>query len=436
MKCTLGRCRCTQPPRVSKSPPLRLFLVVLQSAPNSVVQLLIRRPRLNQGESLRGFALRIDSENSINLFRPRLGSFKEACMVLADIEGATGRSLKVLRQRVCLMPSQEATSAQVNVFGHRVPRAWIATQVRRVCPMCLNERGYMHANWEVHPIKSCLVHKCYLVRQCQACKSLLEWNRGGLFHCRCGANLCTMNVTHSARMRADLDLLISESLNSTIEGKADLWQAGLLGLLNRSGPSRFAEFAVIASHVAPRVGYAIALDDEVAKDEQWAELALRLIQLGRPGIEAALFGMLGNEMQGMTPQRRERLLHRNTHARKVEIQAGFNLNPDLRALSFVRDVLFPAWDEAHRRWLASVEVTLAGIEAQAIREAGRLGVEARNQRPVAVDARRAEEDARQATKDQELFEQVLRAYRNDSRRAKDLFWRRWDWFLERLARMP
>lgn len=427
-----------------------------QSVTKPFAQLLIRRPRPNHGESLRGFALRIDSENTINLFRSRLGSFKEACMALADMEAATGKSLKALLQRVCLIPAQETISAHVNVFGHIVPRVWVTTRVRRVCPLCLNERGFMHANWEVHVIKSCLVHQCHLINQCQSCKALLEWDRGDLFHCRCGAGLCTMKVVPAGRMRVDLDLLISESLNPTIEGKADLWQMGMLDLLTTSGSSRFPEFAVLAGHVIPHIGYAIALEGETAKDEQQAEFALRLIRFGRPCIDAALFCVLGNEMQGMVPRRRAQLLNRSTGSRNEVLQAVFNLNAGLQGISFVQDILFPVWQDVHRRWQASVAQSLAEIESQVIRKAAAARAEARNlrqlkrserqaehlqemqqrtgERQAAWEAKQAAKAASHAASEQKYFDLVLSAYRRDPLHAEGLFRRRWDWFLGRLAK--
>ena len=225
-------------PGVTRQLQFQLSLIMPKTVSRPDVRQLIRRPRPKYGESLRGFALRIDSENTVNLFRSRMKSFKEACLTLTDMETATGRPLSVLRHRVCLMPSHETSSSHVNVFGNVVPRTWVTAGVKRVCPKCLHERGYMQATWEVHVIRSCVAHQCQLLNQCQSCDSLLYWEYGGLFHCRCGANLRSMKTAPVGRIRADLDLLISESLNPTIEGKAGLWQSGMLNLLSGSPRAR------------------------------------------------------------------------------------------------------------------------------------------------------------------------------------------------------
>src|SRR5450830_941051 len=104
-------------------------------------------------------------------------------------------------------------------------------------------RPLQHGVWEVHFIKSCLIHERYLIHQCQICGALLEWERGGLLHCRCGASLSSMQAVAVGPSRSDLDLLISESIFPTVEGLASLSQSKMLYLLPKSEPSRFAEFA-------------------------------------------------------------------------------------------------------------------------------------------------------------------------------------------------
>lgn len=418
--------------------------------------LLLRRPEPNHSESLRGFALRLDSENCIHLFGPRLKSIKHTDVILIDMEALTGKSLEILGERVCKIHVDRGRTMSANVFGHRVPMAWITNRVKRICPKCLKNHGHMHGLWEVHIIKSCMIHECYLIHQCQMCSELLEWESGGLFHCKCGANLRVMQVSPVGPRRFDLDLLISESLYFTVAGRANLAQTQMFHLLFKSGSSRFAEFAVISGHVTPRIGYAIAIKDDSAKEEQQCEFALRLISLGRPGVDAALFAVLSNEMQGMTSKQRAILLRRCTRARQKAIQSGFNLNADLQALDFVRNVLLPAWDEAHRRWQSSVNESLANLEAEVTRKADALKAEAackrqrsrvekeavrlneiegRRAEPQAIkDAKAAQKAAQRAKNDEWFFQFVLAVYQVDPVHAEYVYWRRWEWFLERLAK--
>jgi len=383
-------------------------------------------------------------------------SFRESFTLLQDMEAATGRSLPFMRHQVFLITAQGKRSSHVNVFGYIVPKIWVNSRVKRVCPQCLQERGYMQVTWELHVIRSCVAHQCLLLNQCQSCGILLSWQDGGLFHCRCGANLRSMRTPGVGRGRVILDLLMSESLHPTLEGKLDLWQSEKLRLLPDGGPSRFFEFAVIAGHIAPRIGYAVTYQDAQARDEQQAELSLHLIELRQPGIEAAFFGMLGNELHDLSPPRRARLMNRAPHRRHQFLLDCFNLNVDLQQISFVRDVLLPAWDRVHDRWLAVVMQLLTELKAQMAqkveskrREAKRMRLQevmenrAERQRKLELEreakyalwkAGKIEKTAAWLSDEKQYFKTVLALYRENPWLAEIRFKDDWLWFEDRLSK--
>lgn len=406
------------------------FITMSKASSASHLRPLVRRPRPKRDESFRGFALRIDSENSVNLFRARMKSFRESFTFLPDMEAATGRSLSFMRHQVFLMPAHGKSFSQVNVLGHIVPKIWVNSRVKRVCPQCLQERGYMQVTWELHVIRSCAAHQCLLLNQCQSCGILLSWQDGGLFHCRCGANLRSMRTPGVGRGRVILDLLMSESLHPTLEGKLDLWQSEKLCLLPTGNPSRFDEFAIIAAHIATRIGYALTYQDAQARDEQQAELSLHLIELRQPGIEAAFFGMLGNDLHDLSPRRRARLLNRAPHRRHQILLDCFNLNADLHQISFVRDVLLPAWDRVHDRWQLSVRHSLIELEARIAHEK-EVACEARYER---WKEEKIEKTAAGLSDERRYFETVLALYRENPRLAGMRFQDDWLWFKDRLSK--
>ena len=219
-----------------------------------------------------------------------------------------------------------------------------------------------------------------------------------------------------------------------------------------SGSARFPEFAVIAGHIATRIGYAIAYKDADAKDEQQADFALRLIQLGRPGIEAAFFGRLGSEIHNMGRRRRINLLSQVAERRRQMLQECFNLNADSLQLNFVRDVLIPAMNLAHERWLANVKRSMAELDAQAqakLVAANRIRAreiaERRAQQAFEKDLKRKTElkASREAhiqwiashmADERKEFEKLRAIYRERPWFIEMFYGAQWIWFMDRLEK--
>lgn len=326
-------------------------------AAKTITSLLVRRPPPKPGESFRGYALRVDYENTVGLFRPSLRNVKKACTSLRELESGTGRKLKLFCGGVFLREEKDANVTCTDVVIPELPPQWVSANEKRICPHCLEEHGFMRGIWEIQVIDSCLEHGCRLICRCNRCKGELDWTGGSLMTCRCGASLSAIETIPVGPMRGSLDRLLADRLNEIrIDEFASTTQHPSLPLSEQS----FAASAVIAFHIAPQVGYAINSKDAAERKEQQADLALRLIGLGRPGIEAALFSALGNQLQQLRPRERALLLYQDEHSRLWAFLEKFNLKWPIANFNFVRHVVLPAWDEAHRKWRVSADKPLIG----------------------------------------------------------------------------
>jgi hypothetical protein len=167
-----------------------------------------------------------------------------------------------------------------------------------------------------------------------------------------------MKVLPVGPKRESLDKLLLERLYSNAKDKADQCMSTMMNLPPLRIEQSFASITVIAFHISRRITYAINLTNANDRSEQQADLTLRLINLGYPGIEAALFRVLGNEMQPLKPPDRAWLLCQDAHSREMFLSELFNFEKSIGTLQFVRETVLPAWDGAHRKWLSTLDQSL------------------------------------------------------------------------------
>ena len=310
------------------------------------------------GEGIRGYALRVDFENTVRLFTPNLGGMDKACRALSELEVTTGRKLTIFLGGVFLNEVNRENRISEYFSGYKFYPPWVSDGLKRICPNCLSEQGFMQGIWELQVIDSCLVHGCRLISHCNTCGETLDWTGGTLTTCRCGARLSDLKSISVGPLRHALDMLLVEILYSNAKDKVDPFESNTQQSISRSIESSFVAIAVIAFHIAPRIAYAITSSSEAEVDEQRAGFALRLVDLGHVGIAAALFSVLGNEMQDLNSSDRAWLLCQDEHRREMLLAELFQLNWSIRAFQFVRHILLPTWDEAHRKWLSTVDQSI------------------------------------------------------------------------------
>lgn len=139
-----------------------------------------------EGESLRGYLLRLSSANGyaspfwLKELEPSLSRRTDESAVITALERLTGNpSVGYILQ------SLSGTHNLQSRFKVSRPR---------ICPMCVKERAYQAAVWEVIFACVCPLHKILLVDTCSKCGSRLSWNRLGVTRCSCGADLTAEDV--------------------------------------------------------------------------------------------------------------------------------------------------------------------------------------------------------------------------------------------------
>jgi hypothetical protein len=156
---------------------------------------LLVRPAPYEGESLRGFLLRLGSENA-------LGS-----ALLRHLDGCTGPMSPLspgslassLRMEASEFPKQWSTNwgserSRPGAYGLRVPAFHVRISACVVCPACLRASEAIRGEWEISAMCACPDHRCWLIDICPRCRRAISWHRPDPARCRCGCNLASATV--------------------------------------------------------------------------------------------------------------------------------------------------------------------------------------------------------------------------------------------------
>lgn len=139
-------------------------------------------------ESLPGYLLRLSHANGLRprwLFeRAKLTSgfeYRPASFeLLARLSGSDPGTL----QQASFALSEDAKRHQ---FGRlQIGRPHLLTDGARVCPVCLDERGYIPCLWHLRGYAACHRHLTMLVDRCRSCGKSISWRRRRLNQCDCG----------------------------------------------------------------------------------------------------------------------------------------------------------------------------------------------------------------------------------------------------------
>jgi len=107
------------------------------------------------------------------------------------------------------------------------------------CPLCVRERGFLEAHWELSLMVACPVHRCSLLRFCPECNRRICWFRRALLVCDCGGNLSNPDLLSIPDAEANLlDIVRRKALScpdgsKTISGSPEyeLTQMSLSSML-------------------------------------------------------------------------------------------------------------------------------------------------------------------------------------------------------------
>lgn len=321
---------------------------------------LVRRPLPNACESVRGYILRIQDLNVVDLFKRDLAHICRSAKALEDLGRHLARDVSGLHNRVCLEIESTQSQPSIRVLEHLLPIDWVSKQVKRICPACLAANGCMHLMWEISLIKSCHEHHCKLVDSCNRCSDQLLWGRGGLFNCHCGFDLRKIEAASLGPSRMELDkLLLACTIGSYSDHKSPNASNSpttpvLLGTKVRIGKHGLVAMGVITGHVAPNILPYIGFNGQAVNDEEIAGVALRIIHSSLKFLEKAMVTFFHEEALQRRSQNVYRVLYGERQVRCVRLRKLFHLPRSVARTDYVLQTLYPSCDSAYKHYLRLV----------------------------------------------------------------------------------
>ena len=158
-------------------------------------KLLVRTPLPHSYESLLGYVLRVSEENGYSSLRDVLrlaeikadipkAKFLSVCKLAKILGFDAGR----LDRHSHLLDSKDQTpGVKLNHhdLGRRINRYQISMRPR-ICPLCIEEDGYVDVFWDLSVALACPRHSIIPLFKCHECNKDIEWTRPGLLACKCG----------------------------------------------------------------------------------------------------------------------------------------------------------------------------------------------------------------------------------------------------------
>lgn len=178
--------------------------------------LLVRHPAPHSKESLLGYVLRL---SEVNGYQTPWGLFSLAGMKIHEhrtpglkvekLAAITGRSPESLTSITYSDPEQPRGC---RLLGHNLTSSReLDLRHPKLCPICVKEKGFIEAHWDLSVMWVCPIHKARCLHECPKCNEPLSWYRPGLLECRCGADLVGQErlatVSQSAIADRTMDLL-------------------------------------------------------------------------------------------------------------------------------------------------------------------------------------------------------------------------------------
>jgi len=170
------------------------------------------RPSPIAGESTLGYLIRLSSDNGyvfpswLRSLEPDLARVSEKFEYFEALERLTG------------LTSFEQVLDPPKGPGKLLER--FRTIQPRVCPLCVKE-GYCDAIWDVIYSCVCPYHGVYLIDSCLQCSKKLNWNRGHVGQCSCGADLAEGNHIEAGLALRYLNAKLWAATGKDIEVIAD-----------------------------------------------------------------------------------------------------------------------------------------------------------------------------------------------------------------------
>jgi hypothetical protein len=111
---------------------------------------------------------------------------------------------EALLQRLAMSRSS-ASDFKMLLLGKQIGTAEVNVSSAKVCVQCVQEKGFIEAQWHLELMVACPTHSRTAVWFCAKCRKTLTWDRRGLLICKCGAPI---SLPHQSNYTvAELSLL-------------------------------------------------------------------------------------------------------------------------------------------------------------------------------------------------------------------------------------
>lgn len=193
--------------------------------------MLVRTPGPVQTESLLGYVLRVSEANGYDtpwhiyhlaglsqdqMTSPRLPMGKLTQLLGKNLEDMHALAYSAEKEGV----------SNLKILGHSLGKSsqygFLRLNQPAFCPLCVQEKGFIDAFWDLSVSIACPDHCCPPLRHCTACAKPMTWFRPGLLRCRCGATIGHAYETIMDTPTVELMRLLQAKLhNQPVDGLAN-----------------------------------------------------------------------------------------------------------------------------------------------------------------------------------------------------------------------
>lgn len=187
--------------------------------------MLVRTPEPRSKESLFGYLLRLQEANGYDNLTPILHHAGYSARVnlncqfdIKPIATITGFKLSTFRNLEYCTESpidQKKYKILDHSLGRSLPNRSLSFSNTRLCPKCVEEKGYIEAFYDLSLSVCCPIHHCKTISKCPSCKKPLTWKRKGLTICKCGFDLLQADIKSANEGVIDLISFVYSKLMKT-----------------------------------------------------------------------------------------------------------------------------------------------------------------------------------------------------------------------------
>jgi hypothetical protein len=157
---------------------------------------LVLTPKNYKDESLMGFLLRTAEMNVYQspfallglsgLSESQTRNIRPSIEIVASLYGRPPEEFLEIDNNI---PGNSSRSKGWKLIGKEVPSIYINAKRPRICPECIQEKGYINQFWYLLHSIGCPHHARIAIDSCPNCGKKLSWCRPGLLTCACGHDL-------------------------------------------------------------------------------------------------------------------------------------------------------------------------------------------------------------------------------------------------------